>query len=215
MEFSSTDPVTGAHREGTTYKLRHSTMRLVRLVCSPKATHTKELEATQVIKSAERQTSTAELQPAFRRRPRLDKLFLYAVALGGWVAACGTPSTSASKTAPPSTRTTGTSVQCGTLTGVTATDLQHIETFCTKGIAPGAVTLASAHESILTLTVSRGIADGIRADHLAGEQLISAWLRGWRQVTGRKAVTILVQWSGVEVATGDTTILGEDRVTIR
>lgn len=104
---------------------------------------------------------------------------------------------------------------CGEIVGETEADMAHLKAFCAKGLDPGTVIGAMARDSILTLKVSREFANGMRADRLSTEQLIKIWMRVWRQLTTRKAVSIQVEWQDVEIATGDTTFLGGDRVTIR
>jgi hypothetical protein len=107
------------------------------------------------------------------------------------------------------------STLCGEVVGKTATDRDRIVTFCSKGLVPGAIVGAIANDSLLYLKVSRAMADAVRIDRLSAEQLVKGWMRVWRDLTGRKAVTVYVEWQDVEIAKGDTTLLSGDKVTIR
>lgn len=110
---------------------------------------------------------------------------------------------------------TGLSPTCGTVTGKTQKDLDNVLAFCAAGIMKGAVVGADAMDSLLWLKLSRAMADGIRADKLSGQQLITVWMRGWKTYSGSKAVTVSVLWMDVEIAEGQTTMLRGDQVTIR
>lgn len=107
----------------------------------------------------------------------------------------------------------GTSPTCGPINGKTRADLEHERTFCAQGITTGAVEGAYAMESLLWVKVSEAMARALRADHLRGEQLVKTWMRGWKSVTGSKAVTVTVEWRDVEIAEGETTLLSGDQVT--
>lgn len=74
---------------------------------------------------------------------------------------------------------------------------------------------AYATDSLLWVKVTRVMADQMAHDRLSTEQLVKTWMRGWKQITGRKAVTVTIEWRKVEIAKGQTTITGTDRVTVR
>lgn len=130
-----------------------------------------------------------------------------------------TPEPAAAEARPATTaepeRTTDISRTCGQVDGKTPADLKNLLTFCAKGIAAGAVTSASAMESLLWLKVTEDFARAIRADTLRGEQLVQTWMKGWRQESGRQSVSVTVEWQDVTVATGETTLMSGDQVTIR
>lgn len=104
---------------------------------------------------------------------------------------------------------------CGKVSGQTDTDKKNVAAFCTKGIAKGVVTNAHGMESLLWLSVTREMADSMRADKLSTEQLVKVWMKGWRLTTERKSVTVYVMWKDVEIAKGDTTLFSGDVVTIK
>lgn len=104
---------------------------------------------------------------------------------------------------------------CQKIDGKTQKDKDNLSRFCNKGIAKGAVVKAEAMDSLLWISVPKAMATAMMADRLQAEQLVKVWMRGWRSETSRKAVTVYVLWEDVEVAKGDTTMLGEDRVTVK
>jgi len=101
------------------------------------------------------------------------------------------------------------------VSGKTERDLENVDSFCKQGIRAGAVVSAYANGTILRVKVSRGMADGMRADRLSAEQLVRLWMKGWKQNTGEPVVSVTVKWEDVEIATGETTIFSGDQVTIR
>ena len=78
----------------------------------------------------------------------------------------------------------------------------------------GGVEGAVANETILVIKVDRDMATVMRTKARDTERLILAWMRGWKELTGRSAVTVTVQSGTVEIAKGQTGFSG-DRVTIR
>lgn len=109
---------------------------------------------------------------------------------------------------------TGHSPTCGPISGQSRDDLNNLSEFCRLGVA-GGVESASAAESLLWLKVNEEMAIVMTANRLQTEQLMRSWMRGWRAVTDRTAVTVTIEWGNVEVAKGRTTLSGGDRVTIR
>ncbi|MDP3718821.1 MAG: hypothetical protein Q8T13_13735 [Acidobacteriota bacterium] len=126
-----------------------------------------------------------------------------------------TPSAPRAQPTAASEITSGVSKLCGPIDGKTPGDYKSLERFCSEGHVLGTVTSASAMESLLWLQVSRDFADAIRSDTLAGEKLVLNYMRGWRAVTGKASVSVKVQWEGVDIAKGDSTLMSGDKVTIR
>ena len=104
---------------------------------------------------------------------------------------------------------------CRQIDGETQKDKENLSRFCNKGISKGAVVKAEAMDSLLWISVPKSMATAMMGDRLQAEQLVKVWMRGWRAETGRKAVTVYVLWEDVEVAKGDTTWTGEDRITVK
>ena len=109
---------------------------------------------------------------------------------------------------------TGQSETCGDVAGETAADVANVIEFCSKGIGEGAVVGAYAMESLLWVKITQAMAQAMLQDRLGSRQLMSIWMKGWRQITDSRAVTIFVELGDIEIAKGDTTWLGEDRVTL-
>ena len=113
----------------------------------------------------------------------------------------------------------GQSPTCGPISGRTSQDLQNVRAFC-RAVPEQAAVGAYAMETILVVKVSRAMAIQMRADRLASEQLMSTWMRGWKNLTGSSVVTVRVEWGDVLIAEGQTTCSGllctssRDRVTI-
>ena len=59
------------------------------------------------------------------------------------------------------------------------------------------------------------MAEQMRADPLRAEQVVLDWMRAWRDVSASRSVAVTVEWGDVEIASGDTTLSGGDRVTLR
>ena len=109
----------------------------------------------------------------------------------------------------------GTSPTCGPINGQTQNDLAHVRTFCAQGISEGVAVGAYAMESLLWVKISRPMANQMRADRLTAEQVVLTWMKGWKQISGSQSVTVTVEWGDVEIAEGQTTFFGGDKVTIR
>ncbi len=52
------------------------------------------------------------------------------------------------------------------------------------------------------------------ANSLDAENLVRTWMRGWKQLSKSKAVTVNIEWRDIEIAKGETTLLSGDKVTI-
>jgi hypothetical protein len=139
-------------------------------------------------------------------RARLCDFAAAVMMLAGWMLACGGGADEILKAQSPN---------CGEVIAHGKASLDGVLTFCRKGVVAGTVTGAEAQESLLTLTVTRAFADEVRADRLSAEQLIRNWMRGWRQESDQRVVTIYIKWGDVEIARGDTSLTGSDTVTIR
>lgn len=110
---------------------------------------------------------------------------------------------------------TGTSPTCGPVSGKSKADLAHVLSFCKNGVTDGVAVGAYAMESLLWIKVPRSVADAFMADRLTAEQLMRVWMKGWKQESGLKAVTIYVEWEDVEIARGETTVVSGDKITIK
>lgn len=104
---------------------------------------------------------------------------------------------------------------CGPVSGKSKDDLAHVLSFCKKGIPTGVTSGAYAMESLLWIKVPKATADAFLTDRLGFEQLVKVWMKGWKQETDRKAVTVYVEWGDVEIARGETTLRGDEKVTIK
>ena len=107
----------------------------------------------------------------------------------------------------------GRSETCGPITGQTKQDLQNVQAFC-RAVPESAAIGAYAMQSLLWVKVTRDMAEAMPADRLSAEQLVKTWMRGWKSLSGSKAVTIQVEWGDVQIAEGRTTLFSGDRVTI-
>ena len=107
----------------------------------------------------------------------------------------------------------GFSPTCGSIVGQTREDLNNVRQFC-KNITDGSVEGVVGAESLLVIKVDREMAYVMQARAMETEQMILAWMRGWKTLTDRRVVTVTVEWGDVEIAKGQTT-LRDDRVTIR
>lgn len=106
--------------------------------------------------------------------------------------------------------------QCGRITADSTDDRGAAERFCRTAIVnPGIVTAIRAYDTLLYLTVSEPMARQMLADTLKSEALVKLWMGLWRRHSGHSIVTVYVMWSGVEVARGDHSILGRERVRFR
>ncbi len=109
----------------------------------------------------------------------------------------------------------GRSPKCGPVIGKTQQDLRNVEEFCSVGIPAGAVEGAYAMGSLLWIKITRPMADQLRAaNSLDAESLVRNWMRGWKQLSKSKAVTVTIEWRDIEIAKGETTLLSGDKVTI-
>ena len=120
-------------------------------------------------------------------------------------------------TAIPRQQKSGRSKTCGPISGKTGRDLENVKKFCEaihKDLASGIVGSYGA-ESILWVKISRSLANAMRADRLSTENLVKKWMRRWRKLTGRKAITVYVEWRKVQIAEGATTIFSGDKVTMK
>ena len=109
----------------------------------------------------------------------------------------------------------GQSETCGQVIGQTAKDLRNLQEFCSDYIYKGAVSGSYAADTLLWIKVPHEMAEVMRIDRLRAEQLVRSWMRGWKNKTGRKAVTVTVEWKDVEIAVGQTSVWSGDEVTIR
>jgi hypothetical protein len=108
----------------------------------------------------------------------------------------------------------GESPTCGPINGDSLRDLDRLRTFC-EALPMNTVVSAYATESALLLRVSRSTAEKIRADGPRAEQLVRAWMRDWKQLSGFPSVTITIRLGDIRLARGQTTPLGRDQVTIQ
>lgn len=105
----------------------------------------------------------------------------------------------------------GGSERCGALSGRTQQDLDKARTFCAtlpEHTAEGAYVAGST----LIVRVTRPVADQIRGDRLAAEQVILAWLADWRRHSDLQPVTLTVRWGDIRLARGEATRSGTDQV---
>lgn len=115
-----------------------------------------------------------------------------------------------------SPQVSGKSPMCVEVVGKSAKDRDNALAFCAgKWMQPDIVSGAIAYESLLTLKVNRLVANMMMRDSITAEQIVKNWMRNWRDITARKSVTVTVETGAVEIAKGDTSFLGEDRVTVR
>ena len=113
-------------------------------------------------------------------------------------------------TPPARAAQTERSPTCGEISG----DLARLRTFC-EAVPRGAVERANATGSVLSLSVTRSMANEMLGDTLTAEALVLNWMKLWRGYSRSQAVTVTVQWRGAEIATGQTSLFRGDRVTFR
>ena len=90
--------------------------------------------------------------------------------------------------------------------------------FCRAGVAPlpaDTVTRVEAQETLLWVHVSELFARFMLTDTLGSESLVLTWMNHWKRLSGSSVVTVYVMWGNVEVAQGDVTLFGGDRVRFR
>ena len=92
--------------------------------------------------------------------------------------------------------------------------MANVREFCATAIPQGLSEGAYGAESLLWIKVTHDIAKYMKANPLETEQLVRAWMRGWKTLSNSSAVTVTVEWGSVEVAKGQTRFSG-DQVTIR
>ena len=107
---------------------------------------------------------------------------------------------------------TSWSPTCGQISGNTRQDVDRLMTFC-ESLPMDTVARAYATESALLLLVNRPMAEQIRADSPATEQLVRTWMRDWKQLIGSQSVTVTIRWGDIRLARGQTTPSGRDQVT--
>ena len=125
------------------------------------------------------------------------------------------PPVLASPATPPQAVYSAKSATCVEVHGHTPTDRDRALAFCARGVSSGTVTGVIAMDTLLWLKVTPAIAGAMRQDRVASEQLVKNYLRGWRFHTGRNAVSVYLELGDVELARGETTLLGSDAVTLR
>jgi hypothetical protein len=114
-----------------------------------------------------------------------------------------------------SAQVSGKSSTCGSVAGKTQADLDNVLKFCSAAVPKDLeVTGAFAMETLLWVKISRALANIMRNDRLSTEQVVKNWMKGWKGLTGKQAVTVTVEWQDVKIAEGTTTLLSGDKVTI-
>ena len=108
----------------------------------------------------------------------------------------------------------GTSSTCGPIVGETQRELANVRKFC-EAVPDGVAVGAYAVGPLLWVKVSRPMAEQMQQDRLSTENAVLAWMGIWKQLSGSLAVTVTVEWEAVEIAKGDTTLFGGDKVTVR
>ena len=150
-------------------------------------------------------------QPYWEGRPMLLRITPITILFLAGILLAGNPA--AAQSEPDSFE--GRSETCGPIIGKTQDDLQNLREFCSNYMPEGMAVGALAGDSLLWIMVSRRIAEQMRADRLATEQLVLNWMRIWKGKSDSRAVTVWVEWQDVEIAKGETTFLSGDQVTIR
>jgi hypothetical protein len=110
----------------------------------------------------------------------------------------------------------GRSDTCGPVNGKTATDRDNALRFC-AGSVPKDLQVSGviAMDSIVWVMVGRQLANVMRNDRLSTEQVVKRWMRAWKSITERQAVTVYVEWQDVEIAKGEVSLVRGDVVTIK
>jgi hypothetical protein len=105
---------------------------------------------------------------------------------------------------------------CNEVAGQSQKDVANALKFC-DALIPKDLDVQGviAYDTLLWLKVSRRLTNHLMADRLTTEQVIKTWMKGWKALCGKQAVTVTVEWGDVEIAKGDTTILRGDVVTIK
>lgn len=110
----------------------------------------------------------------------------------------------------------GSSPTCHQIEGKTPTDYERVVKFCSAAI-PQALDVQGviAMDSLMWIKIGRPLANVMLRDRLTTEQIVKNWMKAWRSLTNGQVVTVTVQWQDVDIAVGDTTLFGGDRVTIK
>ena len=104
---------------------------------------------------------------------------------------------------------------CGRISGESRDDVAHLRDFCTNLIEnAGEIVSARANSLLLFLDVSREMALAMRQNPLDTEVAVKGWMRIWKLLNDSNVADITVSYQGVDIATGRTTLLSGDRVTV-
>ncbi len=105
---------------------------------------------------------------------------------------------------------------CKEAHGATARDLDNALTFCAANI-PRDLEIQGvlAMESVLWLKVSQRLADVMRKNDQSTERIVKHWMKEWKTLSGSDAVTVSLELQDVEIARGQASSSGGDRVTVR
>ena len=104
---------------------------------------------------------------------------------------------------------------CGSISGASRADLDRVREFCTNLITDaGFYTAARADGSYLSLSVNRDMALVMRDLRLDMEVNVKGMMRIWRLMTDSQVVRVLIEYEGVKIAEGRTTLLSGDVVDI-
>ena len=98
--------------------------------------------------------------------------------------------------------------------GESSQDAERARLFC-RSVLPDTVTRIEAYETLLWIHVTERFAREMLADTLTAESLVRTWMSAWKRLSESAAVTVYVMWRNVEVAQGDVTFFGGDRVRFR
>ena len=104
---------------------------------------------------------------------------------------------------------------CGSIIGKSKNDLSNVKLFCREGIPEGVVVGAYSMEMMLWVKVNQETAHALSSNTLRSENIIRAWMKGWKKITRSEVVTIYVEWGDIEIAKGQTTAFSGDEVTFR
>ena len=106
---------------------------------------------------------------------------------------------------------------CGQISGNSSHDLQRIRKFCDitfKKAAGPYIKGVHAVGTALWISVDRNTRIALTSDRFEAKRLVLGWMRGWKRAWGIEYVKVHVEWEGIKIATGASSLFSGDEVTL-
>ena len=99
-----------------------------------------------------------------------------------------------------------------------AEDLVNVKELCATAMPAALDSLVDRVEAYgLQLYIhvkSKELAYKMRLDPLSTKRLVLSWMGHWKRINDSPVVTVTIEWDGVKIATGDTSVFSGDQVEI-